>query len=700
MRILLCIMILLASTVMPVTAAVRTWTGNAGTASWQDPGNWDSGVPQDGDTVIMNPTAASVQTTYLNDTNWLISTLIFQNTQEIRLSGGTITLTNGLIKEGSTQRVECNNSSGAFQIVVANDMEWDISGSQLSFYSGNSIAGPGRITRTSTGAGSGQLQLLGSNHGFSGGFTWACGAQLQYWSPQALGSGDFIFAYTQSSAAPNIAHCSADKRPVFTSDIVFDAPAQGWPNFNQPSWGSSYYMEFAGDVSSGIDQSSAGYVSFLFPYGTGSEVGTNVFSGNWRSNDIMPVKLYDGIFIINNPDAVSESTYTLNYNNSRPTKFFLGVPTVVHVNVDVTSAPVEYPTVIGGLNASGTTGTFAGNLTFLDNQCFHTILHAEEAGSVIEFSGNLADANWVTPPPSTTIIKTGEGTVIFSDGNGNTYGGDTYVSNGTLCVMNTTGSATGDGTILVTPGAMLSGTGIITGDVTIEQGGAVAPGASIGTLRVGDIIMDAGSVFHWETDATGSDTLISDFGFDVTAGGPNSVTVMVHGAMAPAATNVLCKLDTLYGDVANIYLDFTDSAFSEGTVILDADGNIAITGLVGGPYLDALPSPLVFPEIVPGETTQAVLNVSNIGGGSLTGEITGVATPFSLDGTNAYILAQSEGMLFTFSFTSAVEGTFTNTITLSGAQGLTVDLIGTAVPEPALCIVVCGVILGLLRLRK
>jgi fibronectin-binding autotransporter adhesin len=78
------------------------------------------------------------------------------------------------------------------------------------------------------------------------------------------------------------------------------------------------------------------------------------------------------------------------------------------------------------------------------------------------------------------------------------------ISNGSL--LNT-----GDGVLLINgnnsatantvSGGTLGGVGIVTGDVTVQTGGALAPGASIGTLTVnGALVLETGGTARVEVD--------------------------------------------------------------------------------------------------------------------------------------------------------------------------------------------------------
>lgn len=125
----------------------------------------------------------------------------------------------------------------------------------------------------------------------------------------------------------------------------------------------------------------------------------------------------------------------------------------------------------------GTLGAFG---SFVIDDANRGITLGERGGTFsVEGSSSLTIANVITGPGSLT--KTGStGTLVLSAAN--TYTGDTFVTEGTLNVANTTGSATGTGNVTVTgTNAMLSGSGF----VTAHDGGAITIAADA-LLRVGD----------------------------------------------------------------------------------------------------------------------------------------------------------------------------------------------------------------------
>jgi T5SS/PEP-CTERM-associated repeat protein/autotransporter-associated beta strand protein len=131
----------------------------------------------------------------------------------------------------------------------------------------------------------------------------------------------------------------------------------------------------------------------------------------------------------------------------------------------------------------------------------------ESGGELI----TAADGMFVDPNGyaiGTSAVISGDG-AVHVDGNGSfelkgnsSYTGGTNVQSGTLIVNNTSGSATGNGTVYVAPGAALSGCGTIGGDLDLY--GNLGPGNSIGTLEVeGDVSWADGDwLFELGTSAT------------------------------------------------------------------------------------------------------------------------------------------------------------------------------------------------------
>jgi len=129
--------------------------------------------------------------------------------------------------------------------------------------------------------------------------------------------------------------------------------------------------------------------------------------------------------------------------------------------------------------------TLSGNVTLNEN-------------ATIAVDNTLSTLSGVVSGPSKSLTKTGAGTLVLSGVN--SYSGSTTVSQGTLLVN---GSHTGAGAYVVANGATLGGSQeadevIETSSLTIQAGGILAPGNSIGTLHID------GSVTIGETAGLGT----------------------------------------------------------------------------------------------------------------------------------------------------------------------------------------------------
>lgn len=208
-----------------------------------------------------------------------------------------------------------------------------------------------------------------------------------------------------------------------------------------------------------------------------------------------------------------------------------------------------------------------------------------------------------------SLKKIGSGVLTLS-GN-NSYSGTTIVSAGTLKVANTTGSATGSGTVTVNSGAKLAGSGFIAGQVTIGSGGTLAPGNSPGILTVNNqVTFQLGSTFNAEVNG-----LTAGSGYDQLATtGPVALTgtlSMTFGTFTPTGHDVLYLINnTGTGNTSGAF-QYADNAkigtFDGFDWYITYDANNAAS-----PSLDGGNDVAVYCVAVPEPTMAALLFVGGL----------------------------------------------------------------------------------------
>ena len=116
--------------------------------------------------------------------------------------------------------------------------------------------------------------------------------------------------------------------------------------------------------------------------------------------------------------------------------------------------------------------------------------------------GNARDQAAATRVYEGSLIKSGAGSLVLNGDS--TYRGATTVNGGLLAVNGTLTSA-----VSVNDSGTLGGSGRI-GALTVNRGGRVTPGNSVGTLQVaGDVTLGAGSTYAVELTPTSSDRIVA-----------------------------------------------------------------------------------------------------------------------------------------------------------------------------------------------
>jgi len=186
--------------------------------------------------------------------------------------------------------------------------------------------------------------------------------------------------------------------------------------------------------------------------------------------------------------------------------------------------------------------------------------------SPVTFSGPMTN--------SAPIVKAGPGTLILS-GDNSLRTGATTVSAGVL-LINGASNGTGSGAVTVSTNGTLGGTGTLVAPVTVNSGGTLAAGASIGTLTISNDLTLAGNVaVEVNTSANPSNDLIVVSGVLTNAGGA-SVTVSNLGpSLAVGQSFKLFSGPVLNGAAMSV-----SGGGVNWTNNLEVDGSISVLSLI------------------------------------------------------------------------------------------------------------------------
>lgn len=160
-----------------------------------------------------------------------------------------------------------------------------------------------------------------------------------------------------------------------------------------------------------------------------------------------------------------------------------------------------------------------------------------------------------------SLTKLGQGALgLFAE---NTYTGETNVKSGRLTVN---GSIAKSSLTTVFDGATVAGTGTV-GNLRIGAGGVIAPGNSIGTLKVaGDLSFANGSFYEAEVNTEGKSDLIAVSGKTVIEGG-TVMSIAANGAYKPSTSYTILNsaggIEGAFGAVTSNFA-FLDPSLTYG----------------------------------------------------------------------------------------------------------------------------------------
>lgn len=215
-------------------------------------------------------------------------------------------------------------------------------------------------------------------------------------------------------------------------------------------------------------------------------------------------------------------------------------------------------------------GTGSASGTFSAASVVNNGLIHFNATDAVTFSAGISGSGRLLKDNVNTVVLTGS----------NSYTGSTSVNAGALVVNGVLGNTA----ITVAGGASLKGSGSTAGSVMILNGGILAPGNSPGTLTVGSLTLNAGSISNFELGTSG-----------VIGGGTNDL-VEVSGAFTLDGTLNITNTGSFGAGVYRLF-DYSGSFTNNGLVLGSTPGGYTLS-------------------IDTGSTGQVNLNVSLPGGGS------------------------------------------------------------------------------------
>jgi fibronectin-binding autotransporter adhesin len=567
------------------------------------------------------------------------------------------------VRAGSAGFVSINGLNGTVATITSNITL----NRQLRLALGNFSVGSGSFTFTGTISGGGSLQLYGGqialwgNNNYSGGTLLEIDAAghtpLGIGNDHALGSGPARYGvnfdntlalradngdrtlpnnFTIESDNPNIGIGYVGKNSI-TLNGTFDLNTTGATGLTR-----TFNVETTGNavvtLNNTVFNSTA--PTGIIKDGGGTLVlgGSNTYTGD---TTLQAGVLGFGSSSVGSVVAVPVDPSAPVHTAIIPTDPHTGLP----IPVPQPAGPIGLGTLIinaGTLRAVNGDRTVSNHVTVggdfaIDGSNALTLGGAMNLGSaprsvVVTNSAHTTFGGVITSAAGSGLIKMGSGYLAVT--NDNTYTGNTLIADGSFWINNLgPGSGTSLGAVTVKSGAKLGGFGVYAGMLTVNAGGTLAPGASIGTLTA-------------TNNTSAAAALQSGANWEVEFNHPNTSVAPVNGFTH----------------------DFFRDNGTSSVLTLGSTLNFVLSGSAG--------TSVPYTKNVPVSYTVATFNNSSVGAG-----VIATGTTYTFNTTNFFPTGAANVTGYLYS--AAVVG---NNLVLTI----------TPVPEPATVLAICGVGAGMM----
>jgi fibronectin-binding autotransporter adhesin len=523
-----------------VGSSTKTWTGGGSDNNWTNPANWGGLAPLAGDALVF------AGTTRLAPNNDYAAGTSFSSIRFNAGAGNFVVGGNDLVLSGGTSALVNATSSGT--MVINNNVTFSTLAPSISTFNGGTTHingdvnnGGMNLTVDSSGtahlygilSGAGNLTintaidnvtLLSGVNTFSGDVTVTKGG-IRIQNSQGLGLGNkTITMRGNEDFQPSLRLDGSSQNISLGSNIALSL--------------SAYHGLYGGIINEGGDNSIAGYASLRNGGGDTRlrvDVGTLTVTGDWVGvNEGRQLRLdgaepgfFTGALLDDGGWATGlikngSGTWTISANSANTgsvtvnegilkiaSTSALGASSGVAIGSGATIDlnGVDYvtalPLQINGLgvsntgaliNSNTTSATYAGLISLAGGASVvggNGAINLTNTGAIIGSDYDLVLGGNVGGSLASSLAtgagglsKVDAGTWVLSGAS--SFTGATTISAGSLVV---TGSLAAGSAVSVQSGATLGGSGTVAGEVTVDNGGIVAPGVSgVGTLATGSLV--------------------------------------------------------------------------------------------------------------------------------------------------------------------------------------------------------------------